>query len=71
MYLPNDEHEVLFSTCMAQIGYGQSAYRSDSMTSTHIVRSYPPPPRKTHRDNPEMLLLTMPLTIGMLTAMIH
>ena len=51
-YLPNDEHEVFCSTCMAQSGYGQSACWSDSMTSTQIVWSYPspsplpPPPRK-------------------------
>ena len=51
-YLPNDEHEVFFSTCMAQSEYGKSACWSDSMTSTHIFWSYPPPPspqKKTQR----------------------
>ena len=49
-YLPNDEHEVFFITCMAHSGYGQSACWSDSLTSTHKVWSYPPlPPEKNQR----------------------
>ena len=50
--MSNDEHNVFFSTCMAQSRYGQSACWSDSMTSTHIVWSYLPlPPEKAQRQS--------------------
>ena len=78
-YLSNDEHEVFFSTCMAQSGYGQYA----CPVRQHYQYTYSlillPSPRKKPRDDPEMPVFTMPLlwqtdkelAIGMLTAMIH
>ena len=37
-YLPNEEHEVVFSTCMEQGDYGLLLHVGEtSMTSTHIV----------------------------------